>query len=45
MSFPITETGYGKLAIQGGALTDGTYYYSLVIDGKVIRTNKMMLIK
>ena len=42
---PILETGNGQITIQTENYPIGTYYYSLVVDGKVVETKKMILIK
>jgi len=41
-STDIAETGYGKLNVFASDLTDGTYTYSLVVDGKVMDTKRMI---
>ncbi|MEM9918852.1 MAG: tail fiber domain-containing protein [Bacteroidota bacterium] len=33
----------GQLQVDGSKLTSGIYYYSLVIDGKAVRTEKMVV--
>ena len=42
---PILEKGNGQVNIQTEGFSNGTYHYSLVIDGKVIDTKKMVLVK
>ncbi|MBL1234000.1 MAG: tail fiber domain-containing protein [Vicingaceae bacterium] len=38
----ITEKGNGKLTVYGNDLSSGTYTYSLIADGKLIATKKMV---
>lgn len=42
-SFPITNNGKGSITIEGGELTPGIYYYTLIVDGREIDTKKMIL--
>jgi hypothetical protein len=35
--------GAGSIAIEGGALPAGSYYYSLYVDGNLIDTKQMIL--
>ena len=44
-SFTPTQKGNGQITIEAGALAAGTYYYSLIIDGKNADTKKMQLVK
>ncbi|HEX5150497.1 MAG TPA: tail fiber domain-containing protein [Parafilimonas sp.] len=44
-TYSITQSGSGKQTIAGNQLTNGMYQYSLLIDGKVIDTKKMILSK
>jgi hypothetical protein len=39
----INEKGAGQLTIKAGTYPAGTYFYSLVLDGKVIETKRMVL--
>lgn len=41
----LRESGYHKLELEAGILSAGNYYYSLVIDGKVIDIKTMVLTK
>ena len=41
----ITERGLSQLAITSSDMTEGMYLYSLIADGKVISTRKMILTK
>jgi hypothetical protein len=43
--FNITEKGHGSIQINSGLLSAGSFYYSLIIDGSVIDTKKMILTK
>ena len=43
--FNITEKGHGSIQINSGLLSVGSFYYSLIIDGSVIDTKKMILTK
>ncbi len=44
-SYPITEKGKGNVIIQGSELNAGMYLYTLITDGKVIDTKRMILTK
>ncbi len=44
-TYAIAQSGYGKQIISGGELASGTYQYSLLIDGKLIDTKKIILLK
>ena len=39
----ITARGADSILIQTGNLSQGTYFYSLILDGKVFETKKMMI--
>ena len=41
----ITTRGYGTMEINAATLVNGTYIYSLLIDGKTADTKKMSRIK
>jgi uncharacterized small protein (DUF1192 family) len=41
----ITERGQSQLSVTSSELTEGMYLYSLIADGKVIATRKMILTK
>lgn len=41
-SVEITERGEGQLNVYGNDLSSGIYTYSLVADGKIVSTKKMM---
>ncbi len=45
MTFPVHQTGTNEFTIQSGTLSAGMYQYSLIIDGKMIDTKKMVLTK
>lgn len=38
-------SGKGAVEIPAGSLTDGVYFYSLVIDGEKVKTRRMVLMK
>ena len=38
-------TGHGTISLAAGALPSGTYSYSLLIDGKIVDTKRMVLVK
>ncbi len=42
---PVTTTGAGTVNINAGSLSAGIYNYSLIVDGAVIDTKKMVLAK
>lgn len=43
--YELNERGKGQLILSGSTLDAGTYIYNLIIDGKVIDSKKLMLIK
>jgi hypothetical protein len=43
--FNITEKGHGSIQVNSGLLSSGSFYYSLIVDGSVIDTKKMILTK
>lgn len=43
--FNISNSGFGKLSINPGQFAQGTYTYSLFVDGKMIDTKQMILTK
>lgn len=44
-SIPISNKGEGQLTIKANTFPNGTYYYSLILDGQISQTKKMVLIK
>ena len=38
----ITQTGSGKVQLDNANLTNGTYTYQLIVDGRIVDTNKMI---
>ncbi len=44
-SFSLDQIGYGDVKIEGGFLSAGTYYYSLVVDGSIWKSLRMVVIK
>ena len=42
-TFQAHEKGYGTVAIDGSALAAGMYVYTLVVDGKIIDSKRMIL--
>ena len=42
---PLTERGKSAVTVSGGMLSAGMYLYSLIADGKVIDTKRMILTK
>ncbi len=44
-TYGLANSGYGKQVISGSEMAAGMYQYSLLIDGKLIDTKKMMLTK
>ena len=42
---PLTAKGNGQLIIKAGELAAGTYQYSLIVDGNLIDSKKMVLMK
>ncbi|MBX2986211.1 MAG: tail fiber domain-containing protein [Bacteroidia bacterium] len=43
--FRVTQVGYGNITISAGTLSAGNYFYSLIIDNKIIENKKMVLSK
>jgi hypothetical protein len=43
--YPIEGKGYGEQTVQGNSLTAGNYLYTLMVDGEVIATRKMVLMR
>ena len=39
------SAGAGSIAIEGGALPAGSYFYSLYVDGTLVDTKQMILAK
>jgi hypothetical protein len=44
-TYSITQNGSGKQIISGSELTSGMYQYSLLVDGKLVDSKKMVLSK
>lgn len=44
-SYSITEREKSMITIQGSELNEGMYLYTLIADGKVIDTKRMILTK
>jgi hypothetical protein len=44
-TYSITQSGLGKQIISGSELTSGMYRYSLLVDGKLVDSKKMVLSK
>jgi len=45
MSFPIVQTGYSSVIVYASALPAGMYLYTLVVDGVIVDTKRMILTK
>lgn len=43
--YPITTFGEGEVVVSGGAMNAGMYLYSLIADGQVVDTKRMILTK
>lgn len=43
--YPITSYGVGSVVVNGGYLEAGMYLYSLIADGQVVDTKRMILLK
>jgi len=41
----ITNTGKGELQIKAGTIAAGTYNYSLIINGNIVDTKRMVIVK
>jgi len=41
-SYKVNSKGAGELQVFGSKLSSGVYTYTLVVDGKVVDTKKMM---
>ena len=44
-SLPISSFGHGSVTISGSTLQAGMYVYSLVVDGQMVDTKRMILTK
>ncbi|HEV2482461.1 MAG TPA: hypothetical protein VGS79_22505 [Puia sp.] len=44
-SVALSGTGAGQVSVQTAQLAAGTYMYSLVVDGNLVDTKKMVLVK
>jgi len=44
-TIPVTAKGNGQFTLEGGQLTTGIYQYSLIANGKLLDTKKMVLTK
>ena len=42
-SFPLSRKGHGQITVEAQNLAAGTYTYSLIVDGRIISTKKMIL--
>ena len=42
-SINVTERELGTIVIKGSELQPGIYYYSLIADGNIVGTEKMIL--
>ena len=42
---PLKTKGKGQLTIKANTFPSGTYYYSLILDGQINQTKKMILNK
>jgi len=41
----VAQKGEGQLNIKAGTITAGTYSYSLVVDGNIVDTKRMVIVK
>lgn len=41
----ITQTGVGQIQVKAGTIPAGTYSYSLVVNGKITDTKRMVIVK
>ncbi len=44
-SIPLTQKGEGNITLRAGTLSQGSYFYSLIVDGKKTDTKQMQMIK
>ena len=44
-AIPLTQKGEGNITLRAGTLSQGTYFYSLIVDGKKTDTKQMQMIK
>lgn len=44
LSFPVQQTGISSFTVNGSTLAAGIYQYTLIIDGRVVDTKKMVLL-
>jgi hypothetical protein len=41
--FPLPERGKGEITLEANLLTAGSYYYSLIVDGRLHQTKQMVI--
>jgi hypothetical protein len=44
-TFTLNNKGAGSVTIKAGELAAGSYYYTLLVDGKKIESKQMVLVK
>jgi hypothetical protein len=44
-SYPLSQSGFGSLLIQGAQMKAGMYLYTLIVDGKIIDSKRMILVE
>jgi hypothetical protein len=44
-SYKISQKGFGSIILSSSELKTGIYFYTLIIDNKIIDTKKMILTK
>ncbi len=44
-SYPLLQSGFGSLLIQGAQMKAGMYLYTLIVDGKIIDSKRMILVE
>jgi len=41
----IAQAGIGQIEIKAGTITAGTYSYSLIVNGQILDTKRMVIVK
>jgi hypothetical protein len=44
-SFELNEPGFGQVSLDGSRLAAGIYFYSLMVDGRLIETRQMVVMQ
>jgi len=44
-TIPLVTSGHGQVTLAAGSLSAGTYLYALLVNGKIIDTKRMVIVK